>query len=207
VMISIFGGLFGLLVPVLVIAGVVYLVARSRGSQHEGPTIYDALAAYFYTIIGASMITAAIGVILFVDVILETSDSPNGDEIALASTLLGTGAVVGLLHLAGKVLIQRRVNKTFAGIRRVYLFCMLGIASLAGLVSLPLAIYSVVNHYVVEHPYYYDEAFPAAQTAVAIVVVPLWVYYLYRVVRETARRNKGEDSSVGETTSSPTTTT
>jgi len=56
---AVFGGLFGLLLPVLLIVGVVYLV-RSKGS-HEGPTIYDALAAYFYTIIGASMITTAVG--------------------------------------------------------------------------------------------------------------------------------------------------
>ena len=203
-LISVFGGLFGLLLPVLLIVAVVYLV-RSKG-VHEGPTIYDALAAYFYTIIGASMITGAIGVIVFIGVALKGSASGQREEIALASTLVSTGVVVGLLHLAGKVLIQRRGNKTFAGIRRVYLFCMLGIASLAGLVSLPLAIYSVVNHYVVDHPYYYDEGFPAMQTAVAIVVVPLWVYYLYRVIRETARRNKGGDSSVSESISSPTTT-
>jgi hypothetical protein len=197
-LISVFGGLFGLLLPVLLIVGVVYLV-RSKGS-HEGPTIYDALAAYFYTIIGASMITAAIGAILFIGVALKGWDSGHREEIALASTLLGTGVFIGLLHLAGKVLIQRRGNKTFAGIRRVYLFTMLGTASLAGLVSLPLAIYSVVNHYVAEHPYYHHEDFPATQTAVAIVVVPLWCYYLYRVIRESARRNKDGDSS-------PTTTT
>ncbi len=203
-LISVFGALFGLLLPVLLIVGVVYLV-RSKGGQ-EGPTIYDALVAYFYTIMGASVITAVVGMILFIGVALESSASGHREEIALASTLVSTGVVVGLLHLAGKVLIERRENKTFAGIRRVYLFCMLGVASLAGLVSLPLAVYSVINYYVVEHPHYYDEGFPAMQTAVAIVVVPLWVYYLYRVIRETARRNKGGGSSVSETISSPTRT-
>ena len=202
-LISVFGGLFGLLLPVLLIVGIVYLV-RSKGNHHEGPTIYDALAAYFYTIIGASMITTAVGFIVFIDVALKDSESGCGDEIALASTLVGTSVVVGLLHLAGKVLIQRRGNKAFAGIRRVYLFTMLGIASLAGLVSLPLAIYSVVNHYVVEHPSYYHQGFPSTQTAVAIVVVPLWGYYLYRVIRETVRRKNGGDSLVGGTISSPT---
>jgi hypothetical protein len=106
--------------------------------------------------------------------------------------------VVGLLHLAGKVLTQRRANKAFAGIRRVYLFTMLGIASLAGLVSLPLAIYSVVNHYVKDYPYSYHESFPSAQLAVAMVVVPLWGYYLYRVVRETARKRNSEDLPASE---------
>jgi len=192
---AVFGGLFGLLLPVLLIVGVVYLV-RSKGS-HEGPTIYDALAAYFYTIIGASMITTAVGVILCINVALENSESRDSEQVVLAVTLVSTGVIVGLLHLAGKVLIQRRANKAFAGIRRVYLFTMLGIASLAGLVSLPLAIYSVVNHYVKES---YHESFPSAQLAVAIVVVPLWCYYLYRAIRESARRNKDGDSS-------PTTTT
>lgn len=206
--VSILASLFGLLIPILIVVGVVYLVARSRGGQHEGLTIYDALAAYFYTIIGASMITAAIGVILFLDVALKSSGSDNGEEIVSASTLLGTGVVVGSLHLAGKLLMQRTTGKTFAGIRRVYLFCMLGIASVAGLISLPLAIYSVIEHYAVHHQYYYgySEGFPSTQTAVAIVVVPLWCYYLYRVIRETSRRNKGEDSPAGESTSAPTTT-
>jgi hypothetical protein len=195
-LISVFGGMFGLLLPVLLIVGVVYLV-RSKGKDHEGPTIYDALAAYFYTIIGASMITTAVGVILCINAALQNSGSRDSEQIVLAVTLVGTGVVVGLLHLAGKVLIQRRANKAFAGIRRVYLFTMLGIASLAGLVSLPLAIYCVVNHYVNES---YRESFPSAQLAVAIVVAPLWGYYLYRVIRETARRNKDGDLS-------PTTTT
>lgn len=201
-LISVFGGLFGLLLPVLLIVGVVYLV-RSKGNHHEGPTIYDALAAYFYTVIGASMIAAAVGVILFIDVALKDAESGSGGEIVLAFTLVGTGVVIGLLHLAGKVFIQRRGNRVFAGIRRMYLFTMLGIASLAGLVSLPLAIYSVVNHYVLEHPSYYYEGFPSAQTAVAIVVVPLWGYYLYRAIREIARRKNGGDRPVDGTVSSP----
>ena len=196
-LISIFGGLFGLLIPVLVIAGVVYLVVRSKGNHHEGPTIYDALAAYFYTIVGASMITTAVGVILFIDVALKTSASGDAYEISLASVLVGTGLAVGLLHVLGRVLVQRRGNKTFAGVRRVYLFSMLGIASLAGLVSLPLAIHSVVSYYVVEHPSYYHEGFPSTEAAVAIVAVPLWGYYIYRVIRETAHRKNSEDLSVG----------
>jgi hypothetical protein len=106
--------------------------------------------------------------------------------------------------MLGKISIQRRGNKTFAGVRRVHLFSMLGIASLVGLVSLPLAIHRVVSHYVVEHPSYYHQGFPSTEAAVAIVVVPLWGYYLYRVMRETARRKNGENSPVGETTSSPT---
>ncbi len=187
--IAVLSWLFGLLIPVLIIAGIAYLIARSRGGQHEALTIYDALAAYFYIIIGASMITTAIGVILFIDVILKSPGSGQGDEIASASTLLGTGLVVGSLHLAGKVLTERAAKKTFAGMRRVYLFCMLAITSLAGLISLPMAIYSLANHYGVEQPDF--EGFPATQTATAVVVVVLWVYYLYRVIRETARRDKG----------------
>lgn len=201
---SIFGGLFGLIIPVLLIAGAVYLVARSRGNHHEGLTVYDALAAYFYTIIGASVITTAVGVILFIDVALKESASGYAEEIALASVLVGTGLVVGLLHMLGKVLVQRRGNKTFVGVRRVYLFSMLGIASLAGLVSLPLAIHRVVSHYVVEHPSYYHHGFPSTEAAVAAVAVPLWGYYVYRVIRETARRRNSEDSSASETVSSPT---
>ena len=182
--------ILGLLVPLLLIAGVIYLVARAK-SDHEVFTVHDALAAYFYTIIGASIITIAIGVILFIDVALPRSRSEGGDEIALASVLVGTGLVVGLLHLLGRGMAERRSKSTFAAVRRVYLFFMLGIASLAGLVSLPLAINAVVNHYVVQD---FPGEFPHVQMAVAIVAVPLWAYYLYRVVRETARGNRADES-------------
>jgi len=79
----------------------------------------------------------------------------------------------------------------------------LSIASLAGLVSLPLAIHRVVSYYVVEQPSYHHHGFPSTEAAVAIVVVPLWVYYLYRVIREAARRRNGEGSSASETVASP----
>jgi hypothetical protein len=206
---SVFGSLAGLIIPVLLVAGAVYFLARSRGNNHEGLTVYDALAAYFYTVIGACMITAAVGMTLFIDVGLKAlvglkeSASGDNDEIALASVLVGTGLVVGLLHVIGKRWAQRSSNRTFGGVRRVHLFSMLGIASLAGLVSLPLAINGVVNHYVVERPLYHH-GFPSTEAAVAIVVVPLWGYYLYRVIRETARKGNGEDSSASATAASPT---
>ncbi len=184
--------ILGLLVPLLLIAGVVYLVVRARG-DHGALTVFDALATYIYTIIGASMITISIGVILFIDVALRKG-SHGSDEIALASVLVGTGLVVGLPHLLGKGLAERRGQSTFAAVRRVYLFFMLGLASLTGLVSLPLAINALVNHYVVQE---FPGEFPHVEMAVAIVAVALWVYYLYRVVRETARGKEAGEADDG----------
>ncbi len=198
--ISILASLLFLLIPVLLIAGVVYLVMRSRSSR-EGSTLHDALAGYIYTIIGASTITAAIGVALFIDVALRSSGSRGGDEVTMACVLAGTGAAVGLLHFLGKRAAERRAGITFAGARRVYLFFMLGIASLSGLVSLPGAIYAVVSYYAVEPP---AAAFPHTEMAIAVVVVPLWAYYLCRVIRETARRpNKGGAPPPNEIPSPP----
>ena len=195
---SIFAGILGLLIPVLLIAGVAYLIVRPKGTHREKVTIHDALAAYFYGVFGACVITTVVGVVMFVDVALKESTAPQGDEISLASVLVGTGVSVGLVHALGRVLMQKRSNRVFVGVRRLYLFCMLGIMSLAGLVSLPLAIQSIVKHYMVEHPQYYHNTFPSTETAVAIVVVPLWCWYIFRAVRETGARGNGSAASVNE---------
>ena len=170
-------------------------------SAFSNDRTHDGLAAYFYTVVGACMIAAAVGVALLIDSNLNTADDDRA-EMALASRLLCTAAVVGLLHLAAKVLIQRRIKKTFADIRRAYLFCMLGIASLAGLFLLPMSIYDLVRQYAEEDLHTNP---PHASAAIFVAVLPLWVYYLYRVIREEARRKKEGDSSASKT-ASPTTT-
>ncbi len=196
---SIFGGILAFLVPVLLIAGVVYLIVRPKGAHRERVTIHDALAAYFYGVFGACVITTVVGVVMFLDVALKESMAPQGDEVSLASVLVGTGVAVGLVHGLGRVLMERRSSRVFVGVRRLYLFSMLGIMSLAGLVSLPLAIQSMVKYHMVEHPQYYHNTFPSTEVAVAIVVVPLWCWYIFRAVRETGARGNGNATAVGET--------
>lgn len=193
---SIFGGILGLCIPVLLVAGAIYFIARSRGNRHEGVTIYDALSAYFYGIFGACLITAVVGVVLFIDVALKESSDAQGEQVSLAAVLVATGVAMGAMHGLGRVLVHRMAGRAFAGARRVYLFSMLGIFSLAGLVSVPLSIYTVVDYKMVEHPSWSHASFPSTEVAVAIVVVPLWCWYVFRVIRETVAGKNARVSPV-----------
>jgi hypothetical protein len=183
---SLFAGLLGLLVPVLIIGGIVYLVARSRRDRQNGITAYSALMAYFYFVTAASVITMAAGAICFVYVAVDQAfrSGEIASDITVASVLVGMGLIVCLLHVYGRRAVERMTGKSAPTLRRVYLFCMLGIFGLAGLIALPLAVYQLIDYYVVGHGYlsYVDP--PSESLAVAIVVVPLWAYYLFRVFRE-----------------------
>ena len=184
-------GLLGLVVLVLIIGGTVYLVTRTR--RRNGITAHGVLMAYFYFVIAVSVITVVVGTILFVYVAIDQAfrAAEIASDITVASVLLSTGLIICLLHVYGRRAVEKTTGKTAPTLRRVYLFSMLGIFSLAGLVSLPLAIYQLVDYYVVRSggPY---SAPPSGALAVAIVVVPLWAYYLFRVFREIRQRDMKE---------------
>lgn len=183
-----------LIIPVLIIVAIVYLVWRPRSGQSGAGSAYRALMGYFYLMIAASLITVTVGVIIFAQVGI--GQAFNGGEIkndiTIASVLVGTGFIIGMLHLLGKRTLQKRDNEATANIRRVYLFFMLGIYGIAGVVSLPLAIYQTVRYYTVEHerPYYYHA--PSAEIAVAAVVVALWGYFMFRVMRDMRQRHTAQ---------------
>jgi len=176
----------GWIVPILIIAAVVYLIVRSR--REEGFNVYQVLMAYFYFVTAASVIAMAVGMVYFIKVAI--SQAFDGGEIArnvpLASALLGTGLVICVLHVYGRRTVEKREEKATATLRRIYLFFMLGTFSLTGLISLPLAIYRILRYYIVE--YSYPPKAPSTELAVAIVFVPLWAYFMFRVFREMRRK-------------------
>jgi len=177
--------------PILILAGIVYMIVRSRNSQRNGISTYRSLMAYFYFyfVTGASVITMAIGLILFAGVAVSRAFTSDGISatLILASTLLGTGLVICVLHTYGRRFLEKQVEKVPPGPRLTYLFSMLVSFSIAGLVSLPLAIYQTVNHFVEGSSHRHDD--PSMGLAVAMVVVPLWAYYMFRVLRD-IRQNK-----------------
>jgi len=195
---SLLGGLLGLVVPVLIIGGIVYLVTRARRDRRNGITAHGALMAYFYFVTAVSVITAVAGTISFVYVAIDQAfrASEIASDITVASVLLGTGLVICLLHVYGRRAVEKTTGKAAPTLRRVYVFSMLGIFSLAGLVSLPLAIYQLIDYYVTRtgEPGYgpYNNPPPSEALAVAIVVVPLWAYYLFRVFREIRQKDMKE---------------
>ena len=188
-------GILGVIIPLFVIGAIIYVVLRRRNDK-EGITAYQALMAYFYSMISASLITTAIGAGYLLTSAFSSAynDRPIANDVTLGVTLLATGAVICLLHVFGKKALERKEGKTTPLLKRVYLFFMLSIFSVGGLVSLPLAIYETARYYVEhgeEYMYWND---PSGQIAAAVVIVPLWVYYLMRVLRETRAAKKEEAS-------------
>jgi len=184
-----------LIIPIFIVVALVYLIARSRSDQRNGVTAHQALVSYFYFIIAASVITMAVGLAYFIRVgIGQAYDGGEiENEIVLASVLLGTGLILCILHDYGRLVVERRMEKPTATPRRVYLFTMLFMSSVAGLVSVPLAIYRAVEYYHLETSYYAQA--PEVELTVVAVVVPVWVYYMFRVVQDIRQRDRSEIES------------
>jgi len=176
-------GIVSWLIPLAIVIAIIYLLARSR--QNQGVTWHQTLVSYFYLIIAACVITAAIGAVLFLKILFDfafNDINDNSDMLIIASVLAGTGVVIGALHIEGRRILEKRTTTPTAGVRRFYLFSMLIISGIAGLVSIPLAIYQTIRYYALDNIYWHD--FPSAEVSVAIVVVGLWAYYLFRVLQE-----------------------
>ena len=183
---------FGWVVPFAIVVAIVYLVARSR--QNQGTTWHQTLVSYFYLIIAACVITAAVGAVLFLTILFDfafNDISDNSDMLIIASVLAGTGLIIGALHVEGRRILQKKTGTPTAGVRRFYLLSMLTLSGIAGLVSIPIAIYQIITYYALDNPYLYPRDFPSAALAAAIVIVLLWAYYLFRVLQEPRPQENG----------------
>lgn len=186
-------GVFAWLVPFAIVAALVYLVVRSR--QNQGVTWYQALVSYFYLMTTACVITAAVGAILLVTVFLDLvfiEANVSEEMLIVASVLAGTGLVIGILHVEGRRILQKKTGIPTPSIRRFYLFTMLMLSGIAGLVSLPIATYETIRYYVLDRDYLHFSEAPSGALAAAIVIVLLWAYYLVMVLREPRHKDNNE---------------
>ncbi len=179
----IFSSVLSLLVPVFVIGAIVYLILHWRNGNNS-ITAQHALITYFHIVIGASVITVAVGLgYLAFSIFSQISNGGEvANEVATGLTLLGTGSFICISHILGRQLVEKNADKVSITLKRIHLFLMLAFFSIAGLIALPLSI-SITASYYIDESMYRDE--PWAQLATAIVVVPLWIYYLVQVLRET----------------------
>jgi preprotein translocase subunit YajC len=180
------------ILPILIIAAVVYFAARSRQNQQTGITPHQVLVAYFYLITAVSVITMVVGAFYFAKVAAEEAfgiANDAGNDLALASILFGTGAVVCILHVVGRRQVEKMGEGSVAGLRRLFLFSMLSGFGIAGLISLPVAIYQVYQYYHASgSAWERRHEDPSTAVAAAIVLVFMWAYYMFRVLRELRER-------------------
>lgn len=191
--IGIMSVLFGMLLSTVVVAAIVYFIVRRRDGQ-EVITAPNVLTAYFYAMTGASVIVASIGMGLLLRTLLARAfdtGGPIANGVTLGIVVLVTGLIFCVSHIFGRLAFEKKQGKIATALRRVHLLFMLAIYSFAGLVTVPMAAYLTANYYV-DGSMYFDA--PSGALATAIVVVPLWIYYLVLVLRET-RASKKEDSA------------
>lgn len=189
---SLLVGLLSMVAPVLVIAAIVYFVVR-RKNGNGIITTYRVLLAYFHLVTAASVVIMAVGAgyLAFAGFSLVYGGrSPIDDELTLGLALLGTGALVCVLHVLGRRAVEKPQEPATRLLKRTYLFFMLAIFSLAGLVALPSALNDVVWYYIEG---YRRGSNPTTSLATAVVTVPLWGYYLWRILRE-FRHGQGDAS-------------
>ncbi len=182
-MFGIFFGLLGTFMWILFIAGIVYVIAKSRSNRNNGITAHQALIAYFYFVTGASIITAVTGLIHVAAAAISGAFDGGeiADDVSLGFTLITTGLIICAIHICGRRIMEKILVKATSGLRRMYLFIMLGITSLTGLIALPLAANDTIT-YLMEDSQYRDD--PSEQLAVAIIFLPLWAYYLFATIQE-----------------------
>jgi hypothetical protein len=192
-------GILVLIIPVGVIGAIVYLIVRRRNG-HGGITAYHTLITYFYAVMAGSVLICTVGLGLLLNAALgEAYDGEDiGGSVATGCAVLAIGILILALHVWGRTRVEDRQDKGTNTLKRIYLFFMLAIYSMAGLVSLPVAVGTGL-HYSVGDPYFYDT--PETSLSIALIVVLLWIYFFWRVIKE-MRAGKPRPSANSQVTES-----
>ncbi|MBI2908151.1 MAG: hypothetical protein HYX92_10930 [Chloroflexi bacterium] len=116
-------------------------------------------------------------------------------ENNLRSDLLqgGTAAFIGglvwLAHVYGRRRIETDEERRESMLNRAYLFLVLAVSSIVGIISAAQGIYETLRFYLIQPlDQYAYQAPPGGMLATAIVFVPVWAYYLSTLAREWRRR-------------------
>jgi hypothetical protein len=108
------------------------------------------------------------------------------DDVVYGITMLLVGLFMFGIHAAGRQFLRHRRGEPSL-ISRSYLILMLIATSVVALVSLVTAIASVVRRYILETvgP---DRVMsnPGESVALALAFLPLWLWFLYRALRDVA---------------------
>ncbi|MFC1950940.1 DUF5671 domain-containing protein [Chloroflexota bacterium] len=183
------------LFPLLLIIGIGYLLVRSRQNRQKEISSRQALIGYFYSVTAASVIMIVIGLIYFMHVAISRAytNSAIVDEIILAIVMSIVGTLLCISHIYGRRAYEKAKGQSSGKARKAYHIFMLALSSLTGIVILPLAIYSTLSHHFTTPSRYYSSN-PSIELAIAVVIIPIWAYYLFMVIKE-ARANGTEEES------------
>ncbi len=181
--------------PILFVIGIVYLLVRARQNRPTEITAQQALTGYFYIVAAAGVIMTTVGLVYFMKVAISRAYTSDGieQEIILAVVMSIVGIILYASHIYGRKAYEKAKGQPSINARKAYHILMLALSSLTGLIALPWAIYSTISHHY-EIPSIYERYLsnPSTELALAVVVIPIWAYYLCMVIKE-AKINGGEE--------------
>jgi cytochrome bd-type quinol oxidase subunit 2 len=175
-------GILALIVPFLVVGAIVYLIVRRRNG-HEGVTAYHTLITYFYAVMAASVLICAVGLCFLLDAAFGQVYDGEGlaGSVTTGCAVLVVGIVILALHSWGRRRVEDPWDKDTRTLKRIYLFFMLAVFSIAGLVSLPLAVANGTHYSLGD---FYDYGAPNTSLSIALIAALLWMYFFWQVIKE-----------------------
>lgn len=109
------------------------------------------------------------------------------EDLVQGGTLALAGAILWLLHAWGRRRIVVADDAWRAFFARAHLTILLLLFSLIGIISLPMGIYQLLRFYLIPAAEDVPPQPPGESVAMAVVFVPLWLFYLAAALRQMRR--------------------
>lgn len=181
-----------------------YLVTRGLPQRRDSFSAVKAFFVYCYFMIGLSTVATVVGLVMLANVCFKAAFEVDWirNDLWLACVTTAMGVLVCILHLAAKRDVRKRTGENLTTPRRVYVTWMTFLFGFSSFVSLTVAVYQLVHYYRAPTV----PAAPTTETAAAVVLVVVWLYYMFRLRREAGRSDQAEapcsDGKPGDSRSS-----
>ncbi|MBI2885688.1 MAG: hypothetical protein HYY02_00615 [Chloroflexi bacterium] len=100
-----------------------------------------------------------------------------------AGSLVAVGSLLWALHLWGRRKAESQDEASAPFFRRASTTMLLAIAGIAGIISLPTGIYELLRYLLLPTDDLFSRQPPGSTLAMALVFVPIWLYYLLQALR------------------------
>lgn len=180
----------GVIPSVITAVALLYLVTRGLPQRRGSFSVVKAFFAYCYFMIGLSTVATVVGLVMLANICCKAALEVEWirNDLWLAFAITGMGVLVCVLHLAGKRDVRKRTGENLTTARRMYVTWMTFLFGFSSFVSLTIAVYQLVHYY--RAPIV--PAAPTTETAMAMVLVIVWLYYMFRLRREASRGDQAK---------------
>lgn len=175
---------------IITAVALLYLVTRGLPQRREGFSAVKAFLVYCYFMIGVSTVAAVVGFVMLANIGCKAAFEVDWtrNDLWLACVVTGMGILVCIMHLAAKRDVWNRTREDLTVPRRVYVTWMAFAFGFAAFVSVTVALYQLVHYYRAA----IVPAAPTTETAMAIVLLIVWLYYMFRLRREATKPDLGD---------------